>query len=168
MSKIYLIQRKYYDFQGYEHDATADIAFTSLEAAQDYINKLNFKEYYFINNDVELIGDGAGLEEENKCLKERLNHTQENLKRVYQREALYQSTLQNLKNDLTKFCNRIDTTPHSSYQPYREAYYNENKYKKAIEEMVETLNKCSSMSTCFKFNELSKILNEVTKDEHMD
>lgn len=108
------------------------------------------------------------LMKQNKHLEERLNCTRESLRRVYQREAIYQSTLQNLKNDLTKFCNRIDTTPHSSYQPYREVYYNENKYKKAIEEMVETLDKFSGMSTCFKFNELRKILNEVTKDGYMD
>lgn len=108
------------------------------------------------------------LMKQNKYLEERLNCARESLKRVYQREAIYQSTLQNLKNDLTKFCNRIDATPHSSDQPYREAYYGENKYKKAIEEMVEILDKFSGMSTCFKFNELRKILNEVTKDEHMD
>lgn len=108
------------------------------------------------------------LMKQKKHLEERLNCTLESLRRVYQREALYQSTLQNLKNDLTKFCKRIDTTPHSSYQPYREAYYGENKYKKAIEEMVEILDKFSSMSVCFEFNELCKILNEVTKDEHMD
>lgn len=105
------------------------------------------------------------LKKQNKYLEERLNCTQESLRRAYQREALYQSTLQNLKNDLTKFCKRIDTAPHSSYQPYREAYYGENKYKNAIEEMVETLDKFSGMSTCFKFNELRKILNEVTKGE---
>ena len=108
------------------------------------------------------------LKKQKKHLEERLNCTMESLRRVYQREALYKSTLQKLKNDLTKFCNSIDTTPHSSYQPYREAYYGENKYKKAIEEMVETLDKFSGSSVCFKFNELRKILNEVTKDEHMD
>lgn len=49
-----------------------DVAFTSLKAARDYINKLNCKEYYFINADVELIDDGAELEEEDKPLKDRL------------------------------------------------------------------------------------------------
>ncbi len=108
------------------------------------------------------------LKKQNKYLEERLNCTRESLRRVYQREAIYQSTLQNLKNDLTKFCKRIDTTPHSSHQQYVEAYYNENKYKKAIEEMVETLDKFSGMSIYFKFNELRKILNEVIKDDEME
>lgn len=57
MSKIYLIQRKYYDFEEYEHSEAMDVAFTSLKAAQDYINKLEHKEDYFIDDDVELIGD---------------------------------------------------------------------------------------------------------------
>lgn len=106
------------------------------------------------------------LMKQNKYLEERLNCTRESLKRVYQREAIYQSTLQNLKNDLTKFCERIDTTPHSSDQLYREAFYNENKYKNAIEDINNVIEYTSNMSTCYTLSCIKDIVSKTVGDNN--
>ena len=83
----------------------------------------------------DIVKDVAELKEHNDYLLDRLNSTMESLHRIKIREALYQSTLQNLKNDLRKFCERIDITPHSSCPKYEEMFY-DNKYKKIVEEIM--------------------------------
>lgn len=53
-----------------------------------------------------------------KSLEENLRGLLESYKRVKQRESCYQRELARIKNELTKFVKRIDTTPHS-----RDEYY---------------------------------------------
>lgn len=84
----------------------------------------------------DIVKDVIELKEHNEHLLDRLNSTMESLHRIKIREALYQSTLQNLKNDLRKFYERIDITPHSSNPEYRENFYSQDsKYKKALDEI---------------------------------
>lgn len=88
-----------------------------------------------MNNNI--VKDVIELKENNDYLIERLKSTQESLRRVYAREALYQSTLQNLKNDLRKFYERIDTSPHSSNSEYAEDFYTYSSISKKIIKEIE-------------------------------
>ena len=87
----------------------------------------------------DIVKDVAELKAYNEELLNRLNSTTDSLHQIKARERLYQSTLQNLKNDLKKFCERIDVTPHSSCPEYQEMFYN-NKYKKVVEEIDDYCN----------------------------
>lgn len=90
----------------------------------------------------DIVKDVIELKEHNEHLLDRLNSTMESLHRIKIREALYQSTLQNLKNDLRKFYERIPITPHSSCSEYREKFYSQDsKYKQALNNIKDYIYK---------------------------
>lgn len=89
----------------------------------------------------DIVKDVIELKEHNEQLQEKLNSTKECLYKIQARERLYQSTLQNLKNDLRKFYERIDVTPHSHDPEYGEKFYSDDsKYKQALDAIQEILN----------------------------
>ena len=65
------------------------------------------------------------LDENSKLIKEN-THLKECCDKLKDREKLYMSSLQNIKNDLERLARKIDTTPHSRDKEYGIKYYGES------------------------------------------
>lgn len=62
---------------------------------------------------------------ENEELKTSIIELETNNRNLLLRERLYQSSLQNTKNQLLKFAQNITTTPHSKDAEYQQVVYGE-------------------------------------------
>lgn len=94
-------------------------------------------------------------------LQMELNSLLEIKFKMHHRECLYQSTIQNLKNDLGKLYRSIDITPHSSCEEYKEMSYSQyNKYKEVIESIesyCKEQNLKHDMTACTIIDMIDKI-----------